>query len=114
MFLNTVAGRTFNDLSQYPVFPWILTNYTSDTLDLSLASNFRDLSKVREINRPKWVFQPIGALSEGRRKFFQERYSSWEDETIPPFHYGTHYSTQAFTLNWLMRVVGPFKQSIIH
>ena len=46
MFLNTVAGRTFNDLSQYPVFPWILTNYTSETLDLSLASNFRDLSKV--------------------------------------------------------------------
>lgn len=46
MFLNTVAGRTFNDLSQYPVFPWILTNYTSDTLDLSVASNFRDLSKV--------------------------------------------------------------------
>ncbi|ETN81398.1 Beige/BEACH domain protein [Necator americanus] len=51
----------------------------------------------------KWQ-KPIGALSEARRKFFQERYTSWEDETIPAFHYGTHYSTQAFTLNWLMRV----------
>ena len=48
MFLNTVAGRTFNDLNQYPVFPWILTNYTSDTLDLNQASNFRDLSKVSQ------------------------------------------------------------------
>lgn len=108
MFLNTVAGRTFNDLSQYPVFPWILTNYTSDSLDLSLASNFRDLSKVgHQAAEADLLFQPIGALSESRRKFFQERYSSWEDETIPAFHYGTHYSTQAFTLNWLMRVVGP-------
>uniref|UniRef100_A0A183G636 BEACH domain-containing protein n=1 Tax=Heligmosomoides polygyrus TaxID=6339 RepID=A0A183G636_HELPZ len=93
MFLNTVAGRTFNDLNQYPVFPWILTNYSAEQLDLNVAANFRDLSK------------PIGALSESRRKFFQERYTSWEDETIPAFHYGTHYSTQAFTLNWLMRVV---------
>lgn len=46
MFLNTVAGRTYNDLNQYPIFPWILANYTSETLDLNEASNFRDLSKV--------------------------------------------------------------------
>ena len=24
MQLNTIAGRTFNDLSQYPVFPWVI------------------------------------------------------------------------------------------
>lgn len=54
------------------------------------------------------ILQPVGALSEARRKFFQERYSSWEHESIPPFHYGTHYSTQAFTLNWLLRVVRRF------
>jgi hypothetical protein len=29
---------------------------------------------------------------------------SWEHEQIPPFHYGTHYSTSAFTLNWLIRL----------
>lgn len=23
MFLNTIAGRTFNDLNQYPIFPWV-------------------------------------------------------------------------------------------
>uniref|UniRef100_A0A914S664 BEACH domain-containing protein n=1 Tax=Parascaris equorum TaxID=6256 RepID=A0A914S664_PAREQ len=79
----------------YPIFPWVLANYTSPTLDLNIASNFRDLSK------------PVGALSEARRKFFQERYSSWEHESIPPFHYGTHYSTQAFTLNWLLRELIP-------
>ncbi|XP_042724459.1 neurobeachin [Lagopus leucura] len=48
MFLNTIAGRTYNDLNQYPVFPWVLTNYESEELDLTLPGNFRDLSKIPE------------------------------------------------------------------
>lgn len=40
-------GRSYNDLNQYPVFPWVITNYDSEELDLTLPSNFRDLSKVR-------------------------------------------------------------------
>ncbi|CAM1319766.1 LRBA (predicted) [Pycnogonum litorale] len=85
-------GRTYNDLNQYPVFPWVLTNYESNELDLSLPSNYRDLSKS------------VGGLNPSRRAFFEERYNSWEHEQIPPFHYGTHYSTSAFTLNWLIRI----------
>lgn len=46
MYLNTVAGRSYNDLNQYPVFPWVLVNYDSNEIDLTLPSNFRDLSKV--------------------------------------------------------------------
>jgi len=46
MYLNTVAGRTYNDLNQYPVYPWVLVNYESSEMDLTLASNYRDLSKV--------------------------------------------------------------------
>ncbi|XP_032665465.1 neurobeachin isoform X5 [Odontomachus brunneus] len=92
MFLNTIAGRTYNDLNQYPVFPWVLTNYETKELDLSLPSNYRDLSK------------PIGALNPNRRVYFEERFQSWEHDTIPPFHYGTHYSTAAFVLNWMIRV----------
>ncbi|KAK2098276.1 hypothetical protein P7K49_023727 [Saguinus oedipus] len=30
MYLNTVAGRTCNDYMQYPVFPWVLADYTSE------------------------------------------------------------------------------------
>ena len=45
MNLNTLAGRTHNDLTQYPVFPWILSDYSSDELDLNDPSVFRDLSK---------------------------------------------------------------------
>lgn len=30
MHLNTLAGRSYNDLMQYPVFPWIIANYDSE------------------------------------------------------------------------------------
>ena len=92
MFLNTIAGRTYNDLNQYPVFPWVLTNYEDSEIDLGSANNYRDLSR------------PIGALNQSRRKYFEERYSNWEHETIPPFHYGTHYSTSAFVVNYMLRL----------
>ncbi|CAG0892568.1 unnamed protein product [Cyprideis torosa] len=92
MFLNTVSGRTYNDLNQYPIFPWILTNYEDSEIDLTSTANYRDLSK------------PVGALNPSRKQFFEERFGSWDHDSIPPFHYGTHYSTSAFTLNWLLRV----------
>ncbi|XP_077154339.1 neurobeachin isoform X3 [Ranitomeya variabilis] len=92
MFLNTIAGRTYNDLNQYPVFPWVLTNYESEELDLTLPGNFRDLSK------------PIGALNPKRAVFYAERYETWEDDQTPPYHYNTHYSTSTFTLCWLVRI----------
>ena len=41
MELNKLAGRTFNDLMQYPVFPFILANYTMDKLDLRSSTSFR-------------------------------------------------------------------------
>ncbi|KAB0395902.1 hypothetical protein E2I00_011026 [Balaenoptera physalus] len=39
--LNKHAGRSFNDLMQYPVFPFILADYVSETLDLSDPSVYR-------------------------------------------------------------------------
>ncbi|XP_034063019.1 neurobeachin isoform X1 [Gymnodraco acuticeps] len=92
MFLNTITGRTYNDLNQYPVFPWVLTNYDSEELDLTLPGNFRDLSK------------PIGALNPKRAAFYADHYETWEDDQAPPCHYNSHYSTAASTLHWLVRI----------
>jgi len=33
--LNQTSNRSFSDLSQYPVFPWVLTDYESETIDLN-------------------------------------------------------------------------------
>lgn len=62
MHLNTLAGRSYNDLMQYPVFPWILNDYDSDVLDLSNPTIFRDFSK------------PMGAQCPLRLEQFLKRY----------------------------------------
>ncbi|OON20071.1 Beige/BEACH domain protein, partial [Opisthorchis viverrini] len=101
MYLNTISGRTYNDMNQYPIFPWILSNYTSEQLDLNEPTNYRDLSK------------PIGALDPKRKAYFDERYATWDDDSQPPFHYGTHYSTAAFVLGYLLRIE-PFTTLFLH
>jgi hypothetical protein len=92
--LNFLSGRSFNDLCQYPVFPWVLSNYTSEEIpDLSDPSNFRDLTK------------PMGALNPSRLKEFLERFKMFIDPFIPSFMYGSHYSTSAgVVLHFLVRL----------
>ncbi|TRY98711.1 hypothetical protein DNTS_010265 [Danionella cerebrum] len=94
MQLNTIAGRTYNDLAQYPVFPWILSDYASEELDLSDPRVFRDLSK------------PVAVQNERNAKAVREKYESFEDPTgtIDRFHYGTHYSNAAGVMHYLIRV----------
>ena len=43
LFCNLAAGRSFNDLTQWPVFPWILADYTSKKLDLSMPETYRQV-----------------------------------------------------------------------
>ncbi|KAH3684636.1 hypothetical protein WICPIJ_004392 [Wickerhamomyces pijperi] len=103
MIINTLAGRTFNDLTQYPVFPWVIADYTSEELDLSDPKSFRDLSK------------PMGAQSQARAQQFKDRYDALEslqDEDSPPFHYGTHYSSAMIVVSFLIRLE-PFVQSYL-
>ncbi|TYZ69038.1 hypothetical protein PybrP1_000307 [[Pythium] brassicae (nom. inval.)] len=98
MALNTFAGRSFNDLTQYPVFPWVLSNYDSDALDLSDPRNFRDLSK------------PMGALNPARLDEYWERYNSFDDPVIPKFLYGSHYSTCAGVVLFFLFRLQPFAE----
>ena len=41
MHLNREAGRSFKDLTQYPVFPWVIADWDSEHLDLSNPATFR-------------------------------------------------------------------------
>jgi len=92
MALNEHAGRSFMDLTQYPVFPWVLQDYTSHTLDLSNPGVYRDLSR------------PIGALNPKRLSELRQRYLQMPaDPDNPRFLYGTHYSTPGYILYYLVR-----------
>jgi factor associated with neutral sphingomyelinase activation len=88
MHLNEASNRSFSDLSQYPVFPWVISDYVSDKLDLNDPKSFRDLSK------------PIGAMNEDRLQGLLERYEGME---APKFMYGSHYSTPGYVIGYLVR-----------
>ncbi|KAL4553379.1 hypothetical protein Ndes2526B_g03242 [Nannochloris sp. 'desiccata'] len=98
LYCNLAAGRSFNDLTQYPVFPWVIQDYSSTSLNLHDPGTFRDLSR------------PIGALNPTRLAQFQERYREMASDSggypegiDPPFLYGTHYSCPGYTMFWLVR-----------
>ena len=90
--LNTLAGRSYNDLTQYPVFPWIVADYVSDELDLTDAKSFRNLS------------QPMGAQVEKRLEGFVEKYEALMEMGQTPYHYGSHYSNVGVVLHYMVRV----------
>ena len=71
LYLNLVS-RSFHDLTQYPVFPWVLADHTSTTLDLEDPQSFRDLSL------------PMGALSASRLDVYQQRYWDMPREEVRP------------------------------
>ncbi|TRY86438.1 hypothetical protein DNTS_018460 [Danionella cerebrum] len=89
LHLNNLADRSVNDLSQYPVFPWVLSDYSSAELDLLNPASFRDFGK------------PIGALNKERLERLLERY---RDMPEPRFMYGSHYSSPGYVLFYLVRV----------
>ncbi|KAI7938138.1 hypothetical protein MJO28_015058 [Puccinia striiformis f. sp. tritici] len=98
LYLNDAAGRTYRDLTQHPVFPWILADYTSSTLDLEKPESFRKLDL------------PMGAQTDARKRDFIERFLSLEefgtigDERMKPAHYMTHYSSAVVVCGFLIRL----------
>ena len=83
MWLNIFSGRSFNDLTQYPVVPWIITNYDKDELS---KEDYRDLSI------------PIGMMdvnekSKIRKETFIEYYDTLKEdfkEANPDFNYNEY------------------------
>lgn len=93
MYLNILAGRSFNDLSQYPVFPWVIADYTSNKLDLRDPKTYRDF---------RW---PIGAQTETQRRLLADKFEAIASmDDCPPYHYGSHYSTAGFVIWYLLRL----------
>ncbi|CAB0033952.1 unnamed protein product [Trichogramma brassicae] len=100
--LNKLAGRSYNDLMQYPVFPFVLAEYTADKINLddpSIYRNFKRPMAVQDkkneqhyINNYNYLKQ---ALSEGLNLIALNQ---------EPFHYGSHYSNSGTVLHFLVRL----------
>lgn len=91
MLVNFFSGRSFNDLSQYPVFPWVLSDFKSEKLDLNNPNVYRDLSKN------------IGSLNSSRLeklKMYFDECPEGPQKTL----FRTHYSTAYYVLHYLIRI----------
>ena len=106
MELNRLACRTLNDLMQYPVFPWVLADYTSPHLNLIIPHTFCSLRK------------PISVQKEGSCTRYRQNYNirapdgSWLGGLMGPYHYAIHYSNTGIDLHILVRLP-PFTQEFI-
>ena len=89
LFINKYSCRSYNDVNQYPVFPW-----------LRIIDN-----KIRDLKNT------IVAQTEEQRMMLMEKYSL-SSETFP-YHYTTHYSNASFLIYYLVRI-NPFTDNQIN
>ena len=125
MWLNIFGNRSYNDISQYPVFPWILSSYedplqteknakeNQETLNQTLVSIINSKEDECEIDfQYRNMSLPMGMLEineEGmkRRELFLDNYQTLKDENdinMKPYFYGSNYSNPIYICNYLMRL----------
>ena len=95
--LNKYSSRSYNDLDQYPIFPWIFDSYE----ELNEKNN-----KLRNFD------YPISAQSKEKRDNILENYLTKEETDEFVCHYQIHYSTSAFVYFYLLRL-SPITESHI-
>ena len=81
MWLNIFSGRSFNDMTQYPVLPWTIINYDSDEIN--------EETDLRDLSFPMGMLE-ISDKSEIRKETFKEIYESVKNdlsELDPEFNY---------------------------
>ncbi|XP_039285549.1 lysosomal-trafficking regulator [Nilaparvata lugens] len=100
MTLNKMAGRTYNDLMQYPVLPFVLAAYHTASLDLADPAVYRNLQK------------PMAVQNKANEAHYIKHYNYFKQE-MPvgsgstfsgPYHYGSHYSNSGSVLHFLVRL----------
>ena len=116
MIVNSYAGRSFHDLSQYPVFPWVYMlakprpDSSNETRLLDELDELGEQELLREENLQNFelrnLSKPIGALgTPGRVKTYIEKYHASDNfSEAPNYHYGSHYSSPAIVLHFLIRL----------
>ena len=104
MWLNIYGNRSFNDISQYPVFPWVLDNYQDP-----LKNDHKDSDQkysLRDMSLPMGMIA-IDEKGEQRKELFKLNYETLKDnqeDGMKPYFYGSNYSNPIYVCNYLMRI----------
>ena len=124
--MNIYSNRSYNDANQYPVFPWIITDYTSKVLpnfdnqnkNLNSTNNVNESSTttsnasdkrpplMRPFNTPMGMMDITDEAKE-RKENYKEHWESLENDEDKDDNYdryGSHYSTSLYLTYYLVRV----------
>ena len=107
LLLNKYGSRSFNDSSQYPVFPWILLKNYDKIEELNQINNIEEENlnenqkELLESSLRKFKY-PICMQNQTRREDIIYKYTQEEDEAFQ-HHLGIHYSTSSYIYYYLMR-----------
>ena len=130
MWLNIYGNRSYNDLSQYPVFPWLINNYEDPIKEESTPTennsdkkqkqnNNEEISETEIIPAEKYrdLSVPMGMLTiseeaKHRKKLFIQSFENLKREKNPyliPYLFGSNYSNPTYVCNYMTRIF-PYTQ----
>ena len=118
LYLNKFSGRTFNDINQYPIFPWVILNEKfNNSSESNINNNEKDNKRLNKNIYSKLFFRDMEYFimtqtEEGREKAIQEYKSLERESPNKGFHFSLHYSTNGYILLYLMRII-PFMDAHI-
>ena len=97
MILNFYANRSYNDINQYPVFPWIITDYSSDSLPSPLP--------IRPMGTPMGMLDYTDEAKERKYSYKNSWVLNENEEEIDEDYdrYRSHYSTSLYVTYYLVR-----------
>ena len=117
MILNIFSNRSYNDISQYPVFPWILTDYDdhlnyerktiikeNKNMDLTELTDY----KYRDLSLPMGMLE-VSEDSINRKENFIMKFEELKNEQAEfegqkPYYFGSNYSNPIYICNYMIRV----------
>ena len=98
-YLNLFSSRSYNDINQYPVFPWIITSYEKSSLPDLSTENI-----IRPFNTPMGMIDITEEAKERKNNYLIIFESDEKDKEENEDRYGSHYSTSLYLTYYLVRV----------
>ena len=102
LYINKFASRSYNDINQYPIFPWIFRQ-----TNLGSHKGKKTLPKLRDLEYPVSLLgnssEDEAAIEdlEDAKSFFD---ASLEENKKYPSHFRLHYSTSGYILSFMVRI----------
>ena len=105
--LNKTAGRSYNDLMQYPIFPFVLADYESAAINLDDPHIYRNFKKPMAVQNEQRDQHYVDNYNYLKRDYENRPHGSAQvvhGPNLGPFHYGSLYSNPGIVLHFLVRL----------